>query len=269
MEYPSKTFLFFLLLFCVFSAGTAYCAQTNILQDLSLESNAVKEEFQKQAQEYRQEGLKQQRAGNLQEAVALYQKAIGLDPTYAQAYNDLGVVFESLGMVERAKETYKAAAAVDPTYPNSYSNLALLYESEQDYTSAILCWIKRAMVGAPDDPWTSVAIKRLEQVNRTNPDAFSKIDKAYVQGLYSMDIYPGMEYQNPSKVTLLDPQTDSRVRTIDPKIEALRYVQQAKEKMAIGEYATALKAVTIAEYLDPANSDIKALAERIREALLK
>ncbi|MDD5668509.1 MAG: tetratricopeptide repeat protein [Candidatus Omnitrophica bacterium] len=254
----------------MFSGSAAYCAQTNILQDLSLESNAVREEFQKQAQEYRQEGIKQQSAGNLQEAIALYQKAIGLDPTNAQAYNDLGVVFESLGMIERAKETYKTAAAVDPTYPNSYSNLALLYESEQDYTSAILCWIKRAMVGAPDDPWTSVAIKRLEQVNRINPDAFSKIDKAYVQGLYSMDIYPGMEYQNPSKVTLLDPQTDSsRVRNVDPKIEALRYVQQAKEKMAIGEYATALKSVTIAEYLDPANSDIKALAERIREALLK
>lgn len=248
----------------------ALCAEQGILNQLTEESH-LREELQEQAVKYRQEGLKAQQAGKLNDAVSLYQKAIGIDPSFAEAYNDLGIVFESKGLIERAKGMYQSAVGADPTYPNSYSNLALLFEGQGDYSTAILYWVKRAMVGDVGDPWTEVALKRLEQLNRLYPESFDNADKAYSDGLQTLGIYPGMDYQNPAKVTLFDPKARKGVDILktDPKVEALRYVQRSKESLAAGEYPTALKEITVAEYLDPSNPDIKALANRIRESLLR
>jgi hypothetical protein len=127
------------------------------------------------------------------------------------------------------------------------------------------------MVGEVGDPWTEVALKRLEQLNRLYPDSFDKADNAYSEGLHNLGVYPGMNYQNPAKVTLFDPRAKkgADILKTDPKVEALHYVQMSKESLAAGEYATALKEITVAEYLDPSNPDIKALANRIRDSLLR
>jgi tetratricopeptide (TPR) repeat protein len=270
MKYTSKTFLICLCFIVIGINLTALCAEQGILDQLAEESN-LRDELQQQAMQYRQEGLRAQQAGKLNEAVSLYQKAIGIDPSFAAAYNDLGIVFESKGQIERAKGMYLSAAGADPQYPNTYSNLALLFEGQGDYSNAILYWVKRAMVGEVGDPWTEVALKRLEQLNRLYPESFDKADKSYSEGLQTMGIYPGMDYQNPAKVTLFDPKAKKGVDILksDPKVEALRYVQMSKESLAAGEYATALKEITVAEYLDPSNPDIKALANRIRESLLR
>ncbi|MDD2702744.1 MAG: tetratricopeptide repeat protein, partial [Candidatus Omnitrophica bacterium] len=196
----------------------AFCAEQGILDQLCAESS-LHDELLEEAVRYRQDGLKAQQAGKLNEAVSLYQKAVGINPAFAEAYNDLGIVFESRGQIERAKGMYLSAVGADPTYPNSYSNLALLFEGQGDYSSAILYWVKRAMVGEVGDPWTEVALKRLEQLNRLYPDSFDKADKTYSEGLYNLGVYPGMNYQNPSKVTLFDPREKKGVDILktDPK----------------------------------------------------
>ncbi len=271
MKHTFKTFLICLCFIIIGIHSSAFGADLpGIIEQLSTESN-LKDELQEQAVHYRREGLKAQQAGKLNEAISLYQKAVGIDPGFAAAYNDLGIIFESKGQIERAKGMYTSAIGADPAYPNSYSNMALLYEGVGDYSTAILYWVKRAMVGEIGDPWTEVALKRLEQLNRLYPESFDKADNAYSEGLHTMGIYPGMDYQNPSKVTLFDPKEKKGVDILksDPKVEALRYVQMSKESLAAGEYAAALKEITVAEYLDPSNPDIKALANRIRESLLR
>ena len=268
MRYSFKTFLICLFFIFISINKTAFCAERNFFEELCFESS-FRDEMRGHAKQYRQEGLKAQQSGKLDEAISLYQKAVGIDPSFASAYNDMGIIFESMGKTERAKNMYMSAIEADPRYPNSYSNLALLYESQGNYTSAILYWVKRAMVGEMGDPWTEVAMKRLEQLNRLHPEAFEKVDKTYSEGLNTLGVYPGMEYQNPAKVSLFDSKTSGNILKSDPKVEALRYVQKSKESLAVGEYAAALKEITIAEYLDPANPDIKLLANRIREALLR
>ena len=51
--------------------------------------------LQREARDYRQEGVEYQRIDDLDTAMAYYQKAIELDPSYTVAYNDLGIIYEA------------------------------------------------------------------------------------------------------------------------------------------------------------------------------
>jgi len=51
-------------------------------------------EVELEARLARRQGLKAQQAGQLDEAIIIYKKAITLDPLYVEPYNDLGVVYE-------------------------------------------------------------------------------------------------------------------------------------------------------------------------------
>ncbi|MDD5196154.1 MAG: tetratricopeptide repeat protein [Candidatus Omnitrophica bacterium] len=121
--------------------------------------------LQKQAQLYRNEGLKSQNLGDLETALKLYQKAAGIDPEYAVVHNDLGVIYESQGDLERAEESYLRAIEIDPSYESAYSNLALLYEDRRDLQKAAYFWKKRVELGNPNDLWTWKAEKRLKDIN--------------------------------------------------------------------------------------------------------
>ena len=98
--------------------------------------------IQNQARTYRDQGLYLQRVGRLDEAMALFQKAIELDPGYAVAFNDLGVVYEAKGMPARAEQSYLRAIEIDPDYLSPYSNLAIYYENTRDLEKAAICYLE-------------------------------------------------------------------------------------------------------------------------------
>lgn len=135
-------------------------------------------QLQKEARAYRDEGWNAQRQGDIETALSCYQKAVLLDPKYAVAYNDIGVILESRGDIAEAREMYITAIELAPEYPNSYSNLALLYEEVQDYGQAIACWVKRATLGGPNDPWAEVARRRLEEIARIYPEAYKNVGQS-------------------------------------------------------------------------------------------
>jgi Flp pilus assembly protein TadD len=116
---------------------------------------------QKQARSYRSQGLQLQRAGNIDGALSLYQKAKELDPHYAVVDNDLGIAYEAKGFTKQAEDSYLRAIAEDPHYLSSYSNLALLYESKRDFDNASYYWKKRIELGDNNDPWTQKAKEKL------------------------------------------------------------------------------------------------------------
>jgi len=128
------------------------------------EDENVATALQREAREYRQEGVEYQRIDDLDTAMVYYQKAIELDPSYTVAYNDLGIIYEAQGMSGRAEENYLKAIKINPNYLSSYSNLALLYESRRDLKKAADYWQKRAELGPVDDPWTEKARMRLSDI---------------------------------------------------------------------------------------------------------
>jgi tetratricopeptide (TPR) repeat protein len=243
LYYPSKAPSFiYLILFIFFLANPSLFAQ----QDVSTE-------MQKQARIYRIQGWDLQNQGRIEEAISCYQKAILLDPSYVVAYNDLGIAFEAKGQTERAKEMYLEAIKTAPDYPNSYTNLALLCEEQRDYSNAALYWTKRAFLGEATDPWKEAAMKRVEDIARAYPQLYSKT-----------------QIQTPIKnVTLFNEETTAEDKKEDNKSRALSYLSRAKESFSQGQYVTALKYATIAEYMDSSNSEISSFVEQVRKTLLQ
>ncbi len=53
--------------------------------------------------------------GLWREAIYRWQRAIEIDPTYAEALNNLGIAYEHEGDLEKARTSYEKAVALAPT----------------------------------------------------------------------------------------------------------------------------------------------------------
>lgn len=233
-------------------------------------------EMQKQARIYRVQGQDLQNEGNINEAIPYYQKAILLDPGYVAAYNDAGIAFEAKGWTERAKEMYLEAIKIAPDYPNSYTNLALLYEEQKDYSNAALYWAKRALLGEATDPWKEAAMKRVEDIACIQPEIYSYIRSQYRESpqqlseSQSSSIESGLlQPQESLNLSLFSEDAAKDSQKLDSKARALSYLEEARENFSRGQYVTALKYATIAEYIDSSNSEISSFVEQVRKTLLQ
>lgn len=75
----------------------------------------------------RNEGLKLQRKGELDEAIRYYRAALRKDPQFVSAYNDLGIVLEEKGFLESAEGAYQKALSLKASYKHALYNLGFLY----------------------------------------------------------------------------------------------------------------------------------------------
>ena len=86
-------------------------------------------------------------SGNHTQAIDDFNKAIELNPRYAEAYNNRGIAYDKKGQYDRAIEDFSKAIALNPLDPinakvyNSlgliYFNLGRLKEAEREYKNAL------------------------------------------------------------------------------------------------------------------------------------
>ena len=69
-------------------------------------------------------------------ALAEFQKAVFLDPNYAQVYSDMAGPYECLGDIDKAIQSYEKAIALNPKLKDSYYYLALLYKQRNEIARA-------------------------------------------------------------------------------------------------------------------------------------
>ncbi|MDJ0634081.1 MAG: tetratricopeptide repeat protein [Xenococcaceae cyanobacterium MO_188.B29] len=87
-------------------------------------------------------GEKQYLAGRLEESLGNYQKAIALNPSYAEAHYNLGLVYEDLQQFPQAQTEYQLAVQQDVsatllTRLKAYNNWGRLLILQKKYTQAI------------------------------------------------------------------------------------------------------------------------------------
>lgn len=99
--------------------------------------------MKKESSEYLREAIKEQKNGNIDFSISLYQKATYTDNENATALNNLGTAFAQKGLYIKAEEYYKRAIEVDPYYSVALMNLALLYAQRKEYDKFFKYW-KRA-----------------------------------------------------------------------------------------------------------------------------
>ena len=111
----SRIRLFFVLL--VWSKD-----QTVRLQHNSDYPNSISYLMEDQAERYYKEGSDFFKQGHYPEALASCDKAIAINPDYADAWNGRGVALHELGRYTEAVASYDKAIAIDPDYAEVKQN---------------------------------------------------------------------------------------------------------------------------------------------------
>ncbi|NER36118.1 MAG: serine protease [Oscillatoria sp. SIO1A7] len=75
--------------------------------------------------------------GNYERAIEYFNKAISLNPNYADAYNDRGRAYRRRGSHERAIENFERAISLNPNHAEAYNNRGFAYSDLRSYERAI------------------------------------------------------------------------------------------------------------------------------------
>ena len=70
-------------------------------------------------------------AGRNDEALADFNKAISLDPNYAQAYANRGLIYRKTGKLDLALADYNKALQLDPNYAVAYLGRGIVYRQQE------------------------------------------------------------------------------------------------------------------------------------------
>ena len=79
------------------------------------------------AAEWKEDGNKASQKGRLWLAQQRYQKALEVDPKFADAQNNIGSIYQQLNDLPRANDAFRAAIALDPQHRVAHYNLANSY----------------------------------------------------------------------------------------------------------------------------------------------
>ncbi len=98
---------------------------------------------QEQAQALFQQAYRHQMAGELDEAIELYQRSIEVFPT-AEGHTFLGWTYSFQGRIDDAIQECLRAIEVDPTFGNPYNDIGA-YLVEEDRLEEAIPWFERAL----------------------------------------------------------------------------------------------------------------------------
>ena len=92
--------------------------------------------------------------GNSDQAVAIYEKLIAVEPDLPEAYNNLGLIYAAGGNLEKATRYFQLGLQTNPTYATLYQNLSTLYAARaiSAYRKAILATDADKSAGDSETP---------------------------------------------------------------------------------------------------------------------
>ena len=82
-------------------------------------------------------GESQLKIGAVDEAIESFNKAIDMDPDFAEPHNSMGLLYVKAENLEKAVESFRESIRLDREFTDAYLNLASLYLETQDSSAAI------------------------------------------------------------------------------------------------------------------------------------
>ncbi|MBN2789731.1 MAG: tetratricopeptide repeat protein [Candidatus Delongbacteria bacterium] len=136
------------------SIGDVYIKLGRYTEALKIFNNLINLSALKFPAAYSKRGDIYLNIGDYNKAKIEMEKAIALDPDFAEAYNSLGILYTQLKQFDNALNCFQQAIAVDPNYYKPYYLRARLFRKSTKYDKALAEYTK--------------AIK----LNPSNPDAY-------------------------------------------------------------------------------------------------
>ena len=103
----------------------AYGAGTSSSSSSSKSESAA--EKRERANEYFEEGKKLQEKWNYKKAAKKYERAVKIDPSYAEAYSNLGYTYRKQEKFDKAVRAYKKAIKLKPDLAEAHEYLGEAY----------------------------------------------------------------------------------------------------------------------------------------------
>lgn len=125
-----KRVLFFTLIFSIVLIAAAFAYDGRIL--LSKDPSMI----------YFQLGKESFNNNDLNKALDYFQKAVEINPDFAEAYHNLGIVYYELGNHGNAITELEKAVGLNSNYEKAYYSLALIYYENNDFDNAIINLLK-------------------------------------------------------------------------------------------------------------------------------
>ncbi len=91
------------------------------------------------------------KAGNNEDAVKYFLKAVNKDPKFAFAWDNLGVSYRKLAKYQEAIDAYNKSLEIDPKNLTPLQNLPLEYQYTKEYDKAVESY-KKLIATLPEDP---------------------------------------------------------------------------------------------------------------------
>ncbi len=90
-----------------------------------------------QAQVYNDRGVTLAEQGKFKSAIAAFNQAIAIYPTFENAHNNLGLALSSQNQFAEAVAAFKHALAINPQNEETYNNLGIALGSQGNFIEAI------------------------------------------------------------------------------------------------------------------------------------
>ncbi|WP_303673234.1 tetratricopeptide repeat protein [Vampirovibrio chlorellavorus] len=127
-------------------------SQYRVNQLINAHQRSVSEAQRREAVKAYNTGIDLSRQGKNNEAIAIYQQALTLDPYLIPAYNNLANLQESLGAFDQAQGTYQKAIEMAPNEPLLHFNLAVIQEKQGKIMDAYEHYRQYVKLSSSPDP---------------------------------------------------------------------------------------------------------------------
>jgi tetratricopeptide (TPR) repeat protein len=116
--------------------------RTSAQLNLKTIDDILKKRIEKETSTHIFKGIQYEDQGNYDLAISEYEKAIELNPKYADSYNKRGLVYFNKNMYEQAIKDYTEAIQLNPKYTDAYNNRGIIYYNQEKYDLAIIDYSK-------------------------------------------------------------------------------------------------------------------------------
>lgn len=90
--------------------------------------------------------------GEYDRAIACFDKAIRIEPSFAEAYCNRGTAYYETGQCDAAIADFSKAIEIEPDFAQAYYNRAVAYYDKQEYDRAMQDIQKAQSLGHPVSP---------------------------------------------------------------------------------------------------------------------